>query len=97
MTRYKQAFEEMLSKHKEEFELFDKVHAAYLKNQEVNQEEFNEIGKRVRRIVEDTERWLCGKMETGGHGKYSSNLADKFRAEVRSKYKAFDMIGVTIY
>ncbi|MEK9201193.1 MAG: hypothetical protein AAB909_04450 [Patescibacteria group bacterium] len=96
MTKYKQAFEEMLAKHKDEFDQFGLVHDAYLKNQEANQERFNEIGKSVRRIVEDTERWLCGKMETAGKGKFSNNVADKFRAEVQARYKAFDMIGVTV-
>ncbi len=86
----------MLAKHKGEFDAFEKIHTEFLKDQEKNQEKFNEIGKGVRRIVEDTERWLCGKMETAGKGKFSNTVADKFRAEVRARFKAFDMVGMII-
>lgn len=96
MTRYKQAFDEMLLRHKTVFDEFGRIHDLYIKDQEKYQSEFNELGARVRRIAEEAERVLCGKMEGGVHGKYSNNLAEKFRAEVRMRYKAFDLIGMTI-
>ena len=55
--------------------------------------QFNIIGKQVLRIVEDAERKLCGKMESGGYSTYSANLADKFRGEVRKSLKYIDFVG----
>ena len=57
---------------------------------------FNEVGKQVQKIVEDTERKLCGKMEGGKYGTYSANLAEKFRDHVRKSLKYIDFVGVEI-
>ena len=58
--------------------------------------EFHIVGKQVLHLVEDAERRLCGKMEGGGYGNYSKNLADKFRDLVRKSLKYIDFVGVEI-
>ncbi len=57
---------------------------------------FNAIGKQVLKIVENSERKLCGKMEGGKYGTYSANLAEKFRDHVRKSLKYIDFVGVEI-
>lgn len=87
-VRYQQAFKEMWSANTDLFEKFAKL--------QMNDSQFNILGKQVLRIVEDTERKLCGKMEGGGYANYSANLAEKFRSEVRKSLKYIDFVGVDI-
>jgi hypothetical protein len=96
MTKYKQAVQEMLMKHQKEFEEFGKVHDVYKLDQGKWQDEFNRIGKPILRIIQETENRLCGKMENSSLGKYSNNLADKFREEIRKIYPYWEMIGVKV-
>jgi acetoin utilization deacetylase AcuC-like enzyme len=87
-TRYQQAFNEMWATNTVLFEQF-----ARLKTED---KDFDEIGHKALRIVEETERKLCGKMEGGGYGNYSTNLAEKFRSLVRQSLKYIDFVGVKI-
>ena len=96
MTRFKQAVQDMISQHKEEFAEFERVHALYRQDQSKWQAEFDRVGKPVQRIMEQTESWLCSKMESGGKGKFSATLADKFRQEVKAIYPLVDFIGVVV-
>ena len=96
MTKFKQAVQDMIAQHPEEFREFGKIHDLYKKDQSKWQIEFDRVGKPVQRILEQTESWLCSKMESGGKGKFSSTLADKFKSEVRAIYPLVDFIGVTV-
>jgi hypothetical protein len=96
MTKYRQAFQEMLARHKQEFEEFKEVHDLYKQDQAKWQEKFDERGKPLVRIVEETENRLCGKMEGSGKGNYSGGLAEKFRQEVRTYLPMIDFVGVKI-
>lgn len=87
-TRYQQSFNEMWAANANLFEKF-----ATLK---MGDKDFDEVGHKVLRIVEDAERKLCGKMEGGGYGNYSTNLAEKFRSLVRQSLKYIDFVGVKI-
>ena len=78
----------MIAQHKAEFEKFQKL--------KYEDSRFHELGKPLLRIIEDAERRLCGKMESGVHGTYSKNLADKFRAEIKRSYPLIDLVGVEI-
>jgi hypothetical protein len=96
MTRYKTAVEEMLAAHKAEFEEFKKIHDMYATDQQKYQEEFDRLGRPIKRILWDTENRLCGKMEGAGRGKYSGGLAEKFNLEVKKLFPYIEMVGVRV-
>ena len=95
MTKYKQYFNEMIEQNQEVFNAFRDIHDKYVLNENVNQEEFNKIGKEIVDIVQKYENKLCAHSEGGVYGKYSIALADKFRDEVRKVFPKFDFIGVS--
>ncbi len=97
MTKFKAAYEEMMQKHREQFEKFKEVHDLYFKDQKTWEAKFNELGKPLLRIIEEAENRLCSKMEGSGRGNYSANLADKFREEIRKDLPLIDLVGVKIY
>ncbi len=96
MTLYKKAVEELISLHKQDFDAFKPIHDLYGKDQITVQEEFNRLGRPILRAVEDAERKLCSKMESGGKAKYSAGLAEKFRAEVKKVLPYLDFIGAKV-
>lgn len=96
MTKFKQAFEEMVIKYQKEFDEFRIIHDKYVRDNDKFKAEFDRIGKPILRIVQEKENWLCGKMEGSGYGSYSSKLADKFRQEVRKAFPMIDLVGVEI-
>lgn len=57
--------------------------------------EFDQVGLEVLDTIRFWERKLCAGMERGGHGQYSSTLAEKFWAKVRANYPLIDTVGVT--
>jgi hypothetical protein len=93
---YVQAYEEMVQKYPDEFARFLEVHDKFKQDQDTWKEKFDELGKPLVRIITDTENRLCSKMENSNRGKYSANLAEKFRAEVKSHFPLIDFVGVTI-
>lgn len=95
---YLQMFEEMLEKHRAEFDKFSLIHDAYQQDQS-NQElkaRFDEIGKPLLYLIQRQENDLCRKMENTNRGKFSAALSDKFMACVRARYPLIDLVGVTI-
>lgn len=96
MTRYKQAYQEMYSQNKELFDNFKKVHDGYTKDQEFFQFRFNKIGRRVLEAVHEHENKLCGKTERGVYNKFSGNLSEKFRQEVKKAFPKIDFVGVRV-
>lgn len=96
MTNYKKAVEELKMDHPKTFEDFALVHAQYAKDQNAYQEAFDAKGKPFLRLVEEAERRLCSKMEGGGKGKFSANLAEKFRGEVKKIFPLLDFIGAKV-
>ena len=93
---YKQAVKDMYDQNKDVFAAFKPVHDLYSSNPEKYQDEFNEKGRVISDILRRAENKLCGKSERGSFGKYSQNLADKFREEVKKTYPKIDFIGVKI-
>lgn len=96
MTRFKQAVSDMIAQHEAEFREFGKIHDLYKQDQVKWQAEYDRVGKPIQRIMEQTETWLCSKMESGGNGKYSATLAEKFRGEVKAIYPLVEFIGVVV-
>lgn len=85
----------MVEQNKEAFDAFRPVHDKYTLKPDLNQEEFNNEGAKILDIVQKYENKLCAHSEGGMYGKYSTQLADKFRGEVRKVFPKFDFIGVS--
>lgn len=96
MTKYKQYFEDMLSANHDLFEDFKKVHDQFSADRLAHQEEFNRKGEIIIEIVRDWEKRLCSRMEGGKNGVYSTNLSEKFQAEVRKVFPKIDLVGVKL-
>ncbi|OGY11302.1 MAG: hypothetical protein A3E16_00410 [Candidatus Blackburnbacteria bacterium RIFCSPHIGHO2_12_FULL_44_25] len=96
VTKYKKMVNEMLEKNKELFDQFRQTHDKYSLKPQENQEEFNQLGFKVRDVIRKYENILCGKSESSGYSQYSSNLAEKFQDEIRHVFPKIDSIGVKI-
>lgn len=95
-VKYKDYLNKMYKEHKELFDDFESVHAEYGLDKRKYQAKFNEQGKEALRIVEEWENKLCRQMEKGKNSAYSARLAEKFRAELRTRFPLIDFVGVTI-
>ena len=84
----------MVDQNKELFARFQQIHDEYALNPQVNKAKFNEIGSEMQDIIRHYEHILCGKSESGGYGKFSSNLSQKFWDEVRKDFPKIDFVGI---
>lgn len=96
MTKYKQCYQDMVDANKPLFAKFQDIHDLYVQNPEKHQKLYNEIGEEVQDVIRKYERILCSHSEAGKYGKFSANLADKFKEEIRKDFSHIDFIG-TIY
>lgn len=94
MPKYQQYFQEMLEYNADLFNTFKQLQEKYASDPKTNQEEFNEVGEKVLRVVRRYENMLCGKSENSGYGKYSTGLSDKFWGEVRAYLPGIDNVGM---
>lgn len=95
-TKYKDYYKRMLDTHKQEFEAFKIIHDEYEKDEDGMQERFNKDGEKIMEIVNDWENKLCKQSEKGGYGNFTTNLAEKFRGELRKDYPMIDFVGITV-
>ncbi len=93
--KYKQYFEKMLEENEVLFTEFENWHRLYQKRQ-LSQEEYNQKGAMVMKVIKEWETRLCAHMESGQYGTYSAKLAEKFWEEVRKKFPLIDFVGVKI-
>lgn len=96
MTQYQKYFQLMLEENKELFDNFKGVHDAYVLNPQLNQAKFNDIGREVVDVIREYERKLCGNMNSGSYGAFSSNLSQKFWDEIRKVFRKIDFVGATV-
>lgn len=96
MTKYREYFERMLSNEKEKFDKFVKLHMKYSMDQDSMQDEFNKEGAEIVAIIREWESKLCSTSEKAGYGGYTSNLSEKFWAEVRKSFPLIDYVGVIV-
>lgn len=96
MIKFKEYFKQMCEENKAVFDEFQFIHDLYKANRKANQVVFNEQGLAVRRIIEDWDRKLCGRMERGKNAAYSARLSEKFWGEVRLRFPMIDFVGATI-
>lgn len=94
MTKYQEAIQAMLEENKELFDEFKAIHDAYVVNPRVNQAKYNAIGAPVMDLVRDYERKLVSKMGGGQYNKFSSNLSEKFMAELEKIFPKIMFVGV---
>ncbi len=94
MQKYQTMFQRMIGENKELFDNFTHVHEAFVVNPDKNKLRFNQIGSEVLDVVCEYERMLCGKTESGQYGKFSGNLSQKFRDEIRKVYRKIDFVGI---
>lgn len=95
-AKYREYFDLMLKDHKETFENFKDIHDHYTLEPEKYQKIYNDYGREILEIVQEYENRLCSKSENSGYGKYSTNLADKFREEVKKYLPKINSIGLQI-
>lgn len=86
----------MIKKNRELFIKFKITHDMYSDDKETWAKQFNEEGSQVLAIIHEYENILCGHSEQGQYSKFSSNLAEKFWAEVRKNYPRIDFVGVKV-
>ena len=86
----------MLEENKDVFDKFAKLHVDYGMDEEKYQEEFNKEGAKVLAIIHEWEDRLCRQSEKAGFGNYTTNLAEKFQAEVKSHFSLIDHIGIVV-
>ncbi len=96
MTKYKEYVERMLAENKEAFESFRAVHDKYSSDSDKYQEELNQEGAKILKIVHEWENRLCSQSEKGGYGKFTGGLAEKFQAEVKKFFPLIDHIGLKV-
>jgi sugar-specific transcriptional regulator TrmB len=95
MPKYKVYFRKMLEENKPLFSRFTEIHAAYELEPEMNQKAFNEIGEKIQEIIREYESRLCSHSQKGEYSKFSPNLAEKFREEIKKVFPKIDFIGVS--
>jgi len=96
MTKYAKVFQEMIQKHKADFESFAKIHDLYKSDKKKYQDEFNLEGEYIMEIIRSYEKRLCSQMEKGSNSVFSAKLADKFLDTVRTVFPMIDFIGSKI-
>lgn len=94
MAKYKQVFDEMIFKNKELFDSFKEIHDKYSLKPKEYQQQFNKTGEEVQMVIRKYENMLCKHSESGGFGKFSSGLAEKFWEEIQKMFPKIDEIGV---
>lgn len=94
MPKYQEIYVDMLEHNKELFDEFKRIHDQFAENPNEYRKAFNEKGQDVLRIVQRYENILCGNSEGGKYGKYSANLSEKFRSQLRGHFPFIDQIGM---
>ncbi len=94
MPKYKEYFKRMMDENRQLFDEFGEVHLRYMQDPKKIQAEFNQKGQEVLDVIHKYENMLCGKSESGGYGKYSANLADKFHQIIKINFPRIDSIGI---
>ena len=93
-AKFKEYFNMMVAQNKDLFENFKDIHDHYTLEPEKYQKVFNDHGREILDVVQDWENRLCSKSEGGGYGRYSTNLSEKFRLEVKKHLPKINYIGL---
>lgn len=93
-AKFKQYYDMMVKDNEELFKNFMDIHDHYVFEPQKYQKVFNEYGKEILEIIQEYENRLCSKSEGAGYGRYSTNLSDKFREEVKKHIPKINSIGL---
>ena len=94
MTKSQQYFQDMLENHKDLFNAFKVIHDNYALDAKKYQEQLNELGDEVLKIIRRYENMLCATSEGGKYSKFSNKTADKFWEYIRAYLPKIDSIGL---
>lgn len=94
MTKSQQYFQDMMESHKDLFDAFKVVHDKYIEEPKKFQQQLNELGDEVLKIIRRYENMLCSQSEGGKYGKFSNKTADKFWEYIRGQFPKVDAIGL---
>lgn len=86
----------MVEENKEAFDKFAKLHMDYGMDEEKYQEEFNREGEKILKVIHEWEDRLCKQSEKAGFGNYTTNLSEKFQAEVKDHFPLIDHVGIVV-
>lgn len=92
--KYKDIFNQMMTKHAQEFAAFKPVHDQFLKDRKKHRPQFDKLGLPLVEVVRNYESQLCGAMERGNNAIYSAKLSEKFWAEVKKNFPYIELVGV---
>lgn len=84
----------MVNQNPELFDKFREIHDKYREDPNIYQDEFNRIGEEVQDVIRRFENMLCSHSQNSGFGKYSTNLSDKFQAQVKLVFPKINSIGL---
>jgi hypothetical protein len=93
-VKFKTVFNQMMADNQELFAQFALIHQQYDSNQTKYQDKFNQVGEQILEAVREYENRLCSHSEKGKYAKYSANLAEKFKTELKKQFPLIDFIGV---
>ena len=96
MTKYKETTQKMLTENNILFSEFKNIHDRYGLHMDLMQDQFNEVGKKVMKVIRDYENKLCNRSEGNGYAAYSGNLAQKFMDEIRGLFPYIDRVGLIV-
>ncbi len=96
MTKYKEYFDRMLTENKSLFDEFRELHQKYSLDEDKYQEEFNKGGEEILKVASEWENKLCSQSEKAGFGNYTTNLAEKFQAELKHAFPLIDHVGIVV-
>lgn len=91
-AKYQKVFKQMVEENSTLFNEFKKIHDAFPEEKENLQDEFNQVGTKVFRVIRRYEDALCSKSENTGFGKFSENLSEKFWEEIRAVFPNIDQV-----
>lgn len=95
MVKYKKVFDDMLRQNKTIFDEFKEIHDQFVAQPNKWRNEFNEKGEEIQMVIRRYENMLCKHSESGGFGKFSGNLAEKFWEEIRNMFPKIDEVGIS--
>lgn len=96
MPKFRDYFRQMLAENEQLFADFSEIHNLYQSDRAKWQDEYNQKGAPVLEVILEWERRLCGHSEKGTYAKYSANLAEKFRSEIKAFFPMIDFIGLKV-
>ena len=95
-AKYQLYYQKMIDENRSLFDNFARIHQLFEKDQDLNADNFHQLGKAVLEVVREYDRRLCAAMGRGVYSIYSDKLSQKFWDLAREDFPKIDMVGVKI-